>query len=995
MLNPSHKATPAAVLVFLAAALSPALAQNVLISDFTGTDPALNAPWTPTTFLAPGIGYSGWDFGPGASPITELNDAFGFQVVAEGDLSTLAEAIAGDEYIGFTLTPPTGGDLDLGGLEVEFSIERLTFHASQSYALMTSATGFAEGSQLFTTNSLGNEGFERTSFRFFIPSDQLNDIADPLEFRLYAFETRFAGHQTSLTSFSITDFAGETFTLTLNPGLNGTATATPDSVLYREGEVVRLDATPNSGFRFGGWSGDLVGLGNPAFITMDANKTITPTLQELPAPRMEVGMNIASVEDFGSDWPFVDQMRRTRDWVTRRADGTGGFDTELADEIPLDANGFPTQSPFTPAGEAPQIPHTILVDGFPYNGVYTFTCEGTGTLRLNFPGGGDTIQATGGITTLAINIPDRDTAIVGMEIRETGPGDPLRNFELIPPGMASTPETFHPLFMRRLRPFQGLRFMDWGRTNGSPLENFADRTTPDTFTQARAEGVALEHIADLANRLQRDPWICIPHLATDDYVRQCARLLRDRVNPDLEIYVEYSNETWNPSGPFTQTQFVQQEGVALNLDPDPFIAAQRFVAKRSVEIWAIFEEEFGGGERLVNVLATQSANSSLTQFRVDGINDPAINPRLAYPEALAIAPYFGPVFTPDDITNNGYPTVDELVTTIAANDIEFVRNHVRAQKAIADKQGYELICYEGGQHFVGIFGAENDDTLTDLLTSANRDPRIGDRYAEYLQMLLEEGVESFWHFSYVGRHGKFGSWGTLEVQDEDFSTAHKHRALLAFIETQNPAPADGDSDGRPDSCETVIDAELANAASGATHALLSDSDADGLLDGDEAVPACAGQAIPLAPTNPRNPDSDGDGFDDGIEVLFLLTDPLDPNSPDKSAPEFADVDGDGLPAIIDPNDNNVDSDGDRYSDDYELRQGTDPLLASSKPGLGDANGNGAITAVDVTVLKQVLQGFNPPSAIIDNVDTTLNGRLGATDVTRLKQYLIDPSRKIP
>jgi hypothetical protein len=220
-------------------------------------------------------------------------------------------------------------------------------------------------------------------------------------------------------------------------------------------------------------------------------------------------------------------------------------------------------------------------------------------------------------------------------------------------------------------------------------------------------------------------------------------------------------------------------------------------------------------------------------------------------------------------------------------------------------------------------------------------------------------------------------------------------AVFEFRHGAPDAPVDTDGDGRPDACEATDDAVLALAGTAITHLLISDSDGDGLKDGEESAFICASQLTTLAPTNPRNPDSDGDGFGDGIEVLFLLSDPLDPNSPDKTAPDFADVDGDGLPAIIDPNDNNVDSDGDRYTDAYELLNGTDPLLATSKPSLGDSNGNGTITAVDVTLLKQVLQGLNPPSAIIDNVDTTLNGRLGATDVTRLKQYLIDPSRKIP
>ncbi len=42
--------------------------------------------------------------------------------------------------------------------------------------------------------------------------------------------------------------------------------------------------------------------------------------------------------------------------------------------------------------------------------------------------------------------------------------------------------------------------------------------------------------------------------------------------------------------------------------------------------------------------------------------------------------------------------------------------------------GSRLVPYEGGQHLVGIRGAENDDALTALLTAANADPRMGKLY---------------------------------------------------------------------------------------------------------------------------------------------------------------------------------------------------------------------------------------------------------------------------
>jgi hypothetical protein len=56
------------------------------------------------------------------------------------------------------------------------------------------------------------------------------------------------------------------------------------------------------------------------------------------------------------------------------------------------------------------------------------------------------------------------------------------------------------------------------------------------------DGVPVEHMILLSNVLGADPWFCMPHAANDDYVTQFARMVLDRLRPDLKIYVEYSNE---------------------------------------------------------------------------------------------------------------------------------------------------------------------------------------------------------------------------------------------------------------------------------------------------------------------------------------------------------------------------------------------------------------------------------------------------------------------
>jgi uncharacterized repeat protein (TIGR02543 family) len=61
--------------------------------------------------------------------------------------------------------------------------------------------------------------------------------------------------------------SGTTYSLTVS-ATNGTVTKTPNQTSYASGTSVSLQATPNSGYTFTGWSGDLTGTTNPATIVM-------------------------------------------------------------------------------------------------------------------------------------------------------------------------------------------------------------------------------------------------------------------------------------------------------------------------------------------------------------------------------------------------------------------------------------------------------------------------------------------------------------------------------------------------------------------------------------------------------------------------------------------------------------------------------------------------------------------------------------------------------
>jgi hypothetical protein len=381
-----------------------------------------------------------------------------------------------------------------------------------------------------------------------------------------------------------------------------------------------------------------------------------------PPRGMAVGINLEWMVDWETSWPFVDVFKKALPWVTSNDNDHywDVWDTGFGPMIPVDTNGWPTRVPFSVTNsDTPQFVHTGL-GTLTGPGTYHFIYEGSGDLHVWFSpaalgeglyNGHAYLTATGGVQSLSFTTTNSTSAFI--EIHRSATNDYLRNFHVVLTNFLSTYQTqpFHPLFLQRLQPFKCVRFIEWARsdeqwdlTTTNARTSWTNRTTPSYYTQSADHGVAFEYMVQLCNTLQRDAWICIPHAADDDYIRQAARLLRDNLSPNLRIYLEYSNETWNYI--FTQEQYVNAMGLSLNLDPAPYTAGQLFVALRCAQIWNIFQQVFGSASsaRLVKVMATCPGSTWTTQTRLAALLDPNLNPAGVLPDALATAPYFGRMF---------------------------------------------------------------------------------------------------------------------------------------------------------------------------------------------------------------------------------------------------------------------------------------------------------------------------------------------------------------
>lgn len=480
------------------------------------------------------------------------------------------------------------------------------------------------------------------------------------------------------------------------------------------------------------------------------------------AAQPRLGINIAGISDWNTELPFVDLFRMAREWVSQRNGAGWGQGPKLQ----LDAAGWVKALEPDCFAETPM----CTMDGGVYpGGTYKVAYEGQG--ELEFWAGARVVQSAPGRLTIEVT-PSRGP--IWCRLKKTDPTNPVRNIRVMMPGFdpATTPaNAFHPSFLERWQGMACLRFMDWMATNNSTVDTWDDRAVLADASFAR-RGVPLEVMVDLANQLQSPPWFCMPHLADDDYVRRFAEAVKARLSPGLKVYVEFSNEVWNFQ--FQQTRHVQAEAARRKLD------MPAFVAKRSVEIFRIWEQVFGGKERLVRCMPSQAANSWLSEQM---LKDPAVRGAC---DALAIAPYLS-FNVPPQGKGEIAPEVerwslDKLMDHLEAQALPECIGWMKQQKAVADKAGVKLVAYEGGQHLVGVLGAENRDPLTKLLHAANAHPRMGRLYDRYFEAWASVGGDLHCHFYSVGQWTKWGSWGLLQHAAQDPKSSPKFMSTMRWAQ---------------------------------------------------------------------------------------------------------------------------------------------------------------------------------------------------------------------
>jgi RTX calcium-binding nonapeptide repeat (4 copies) len=509
-----------------------------------------------------------------------------------------------------------------------------------------------------------------------------------------------------------------------------------------------------------------------------------------------LGIGLGGIADFSTELPFVNIFQSSRAWIPQSA---GSWDTGKA--LDLDSSGWVKSLP------QDSFAGTLMMRDMPNvyrTGRYIVSYEGTGTLEYGFDA--KKVDSESAVGRDVIQVDEAGSGGIYLKITATDPnktGDYIRNIRVYHEDDLPLVELgvqFNPEFTQKIKDFGTLRFMDWMNTNGSPQKDWSDRPTPNDSSWAR-KGAPVELMVALANETGTSPWFNMPHQATNDYIAHFAAYVRDHLDPNLKAYVEYSNEVWNWQ--FPQSHYaVDQAKAKWGESPVGGAGWMQWYGMRSAQTAEIWKSTFGAAQdRVVSVISTQTGWK--------GLEDPILNtpawvaeghaPAYKSVDAYAVTGYFGGnLGSPDNAAivkswqtdaDGGFGKAFQQLGQgglLPGADQQSVADTVRSfqyHENIAQHYGLDMVAYEGGQHLVGIGGAENDLGISSFLMELNRRPEMKDLYTTLLNGWKNSGGTLFNHFIDAGAASKWGSWGSLESITQ--ATSPKYSALTSFIAQNN------------------------------------------------------------------------------------------------------------------------------------------------------------------------------------------------------------------
>ena len=459
----------------------------------------------------------------------------------------------------------------------------------------------------------------------------------------------------------------------------------------------------------------------------------------------------------------------------------------------------------------------------------------SGVYKLSFKGQGTPVNAFGGdsdannwkVSNVVYDAASNTTAadlqlknpaggvVMFLNIINTkrNPGDTagtgVTDIRMIRPGYpTNTTQIFTDKWLKTVNEekWAALRFMGVLGTNsyGQGAEAYPyqltwnDRALPGVgplYGQKRAgvHGIPWEWTILIGNAANKHLWINIPVNASDDYVLQTAKLLKNGnaytnnvgIKPGLNLYVEYSNEPWHdgfPQGPYIQAAAeaeVKAGASNLNYDnlPDTYdrknIWRQRKIAKRTLQIGQIFRSVFTDNpDRIRPVIndANVFDPRNMLRFIADNYGEPN-----QYLYGISQTGYWA---------SNDASSVDAVIAGEQINSDNNRKQYI-SYRALATFYGLKSLVYEGGQGDTGTYNPWGEvDTGFPNKIAAARSVNIKDSVTHDLNNWYTAGGDLYMQFAHVGHYSTFGFWGLSE--DLDFTNTGKWQGVREIMNA--PAP---------------------------------------------------------------------------------------------------------------------------------------------------------------------------------------------------------------
>ena len=505
--------------------------------------------------------------------------------------------------------------------------------------------------------------------------------------------------------------------------------------------------------------------------------------------RIGVGISVSSWQ-----LPFVDVAKTTRSYT--RPDGSA---------VPKDALGWPMGDAQTVLMDMRPAPEWIGVIDDPeqfrldVSGTYKCSFNGQATVRKiegPFSLGPVAYDAATNTTTfdLTMDPPGPNHGLVILQFLDTkrtpgsATGTGFTNLKAIRPGYdPNTTQLFTNEFVSAITSvdFSTLRMMGGTRTNDNnkfypEVFEWTERKTMNAATWegdnvGQENALPWEVIVEVANVANADLWLNVPHAASDDYIRQLATFVKSTLKPELNLYVEYSNEVWNWSFPQSWWNDARAKAQGLN--------HIKGYSKRTVEMAKIFESVYGAGSlnnkvRVINAWQIGwNPPDAMYEEQMQYINA-TFGPPKNFIYGLGVAPYFNC----GSACETG--TVDQILAEMRRSSDA---SKLDRQKIVGVAAKWQIpggmVAYEGGSDTGGGSATNIANKIGAERSQAIREVFLRDLRENWFDI----GGGLYVYLELVSGYNRYGSWGlTDDIRNLDRN--YKMGAVRDLIGTPATTP---------------------------------------------------------------------------------------------------------------------------------------------------------------------------------------------------------------